>query len=277
MTNFDISAETLGVGDELALAGTYRRTVHASLERVWENVFDWEHLPSLHETSFSSIELIARTTHGWRVRVGVQPRKHLQLLELRADRPASRYCVRTLEGAGQGTQIWTLLNSEAAHQTAIEVRYYIPEHRPERLAAVGAAYRRTYERLWDEDETMMQHREKMLESRSAAALTGNRLSLGNLSELRLRLPLLTEFAGRPLRVIELAGELIAHSTVCPHMLGPLDHASIDADGCVRCPWHSYRFDVRTGRSAEGRAMCLPVAPQVVVEPSGQVFLADRSS
>ena len=29
------------------------------------------------------------------------------------------------------------------------------------------------------------------------------------------------------------------------MLGPLEEAAVE-DGCVRCPWHGYRFDLRTG-------------------------------
>jgi phenylpropionate dioxygenase-like ring-hydroxylating dioxygenase large terminal subunit len=60
----------------LDCAGTYRRTVRAGLDRVWENVFDWEHLPALHEQDFYAVELldsgpwggesassIGRTTH----------------------------------------------------------------------------------------------------------------------------------------------------------------------------------------------------------------------
>jgi nitrite reductase/ring-hydroxylating ferredoxin subunit len=35
--------------------------------------------------------------------------------------------------------------------------------------------------------------------------------------------------------------------VCPHFGGPLDDAPVDDRGIVTCPWHGYRFDVRTGR------------------------------
>ncbi len=38
--------------------GFYRRTIRASLSRVWENVLDWEHLPWLHRSSFSDIKLL---------------------------------------------------------------------------------------------------------------------------------------------------------------------------------------------------------------------------
>jgi nitrite reductase/ring-hydroxylating ferredoxin subunit len=38
------------------------------------------------------------------------------------------------------------------------------------------------------------------------------------------------------------------------------------DGCVRCPWHGYRFDLRTGLSADGRGLRLAPAPEVRVDP-----------
>ena len=50
----------------LASVATYRRTVAASLERVVENVLDWEHLPWLHRASFSSVELVDAGESGWR-------------------------------------------------------------------------------------------------------------------------------------------------------------------------------------------------------------------
>ncbi|MGE0682172.1 MAG: hypothetical protein AB7P69_14895, partial [Candidatus Binatia bacterium] len=53
----------------LTLVATYRRTIHASLERVLENVRDWEHLPWLHRSSFRSIELLEQTSTSWRARI----------------------------------------------------------------------------------------------------------------------------------------------------------------------------------------------------------------
>jgi len=46
------------VSPGLDRVATLRRTIGASLERVWENVFDWEHLPWLHRQDFASIDLI---------------------------------------------------------------------------------------------------------------------------------------------------------------------------------------------------------------------------
>ena len=51
----------------LHLAAVYRREVGASLARIWENVFDWEHLAHLHDASFASCGLIDRGAWGWRM------------------------------------------------------------------------------------------------------------------------------------------------------------------------------------------------------------------
>ena len=53
----------------LTLAAVYEREVAASLERIWENVLDWEHLPWLHRTSFQAIHEVEAGPSGWRARV----------------------------------------------------------------------------------------------------------------------------------------------------------------------------------------------------------------
>ena len=49
--------------------GIYRRVIRASLDRVWENVLDWEHLPHLHKESFRAIAPIRVDRDGWRANV----------------------------------------------------------------------------------------------------------------------------------------------------------------------------------------------------------------
>ncbi len=56
------------------------------------------------------------------------------------------------------------------------------------------------------------------------------------------------------RTVVIGGVTLRHATVCPHLGGPLDGPVVD--GCVTCPWHGYRFDVRTGCSADGRRLSL---------------------
>ena len=260
----------------LALAATYGREVRAGIERVWENVLDWEHLPALHEIYFDHVALIEIGSWGWRVELTKTPgtADRRMLLELQIDRAKARYRVRILAGDGMGTEIWTLLEALGPQRTAIEVRFYLPEHRPERLAELGEKYRSSYARLWDQDEAMMMRREALLaRSPTRSGVSGASLALGLLSELRSRLPLLVELDGEPFRILELEdGVLVAHSTICPHWLGPLDEAAPE-NGVLRCPWHGYRFDLRTGASADGRGCRLAPAPRVFVDPAtGEVSL-----
>jgi nitrite reductase/ring-hydroxylating ferredoxin subunit len=254
---------------------SYRRTVGASLERVVENVLDWEHLPWLHRGSFSSIELFDAGDSGWRAGVGLQPPGRTVEIEVRFEPSRERYVTRTLHGAGEGTEIWTRLAPRAAHETAIEVEFLVPDVAAGARDALGKAYLGLYERLWDEDEAMMRRREAELGRLRArpreAAGRAEPVALGRLAELRARLPLVVESGGRAYRVIELDGELVAHATVCPHRLGPLDACAVE-DGALRCPWHGYRFDARTGEGRDGRRLRLPPAPRVAIDAGSNVRL-----
>jgi nitrite reductase/ring-hydroxylating ferredoxin subunit len=254
----------------LVSVGVYRREVRASLERIWENVLDWEHLPWLHRESFSRIQCLDAGPSGWRAKLGLAPEKAGQeiLLELALERPALRYVARTLAGPGRGTEIWTRLRPTSADRTEIEVEFLLPEIPPPQRDPLGRAYSQLYTLLWDQDESMMARREAQLAARPDGP-PPDPVSLGRLASLRPSLPLLVELGGREFRVIEIAGELVAHATQCPHRLGPLADAPIE-DGCLRCPWHGYRFDVRTGASVDGRRLRLARAPQVVIDPESSL-------
>ncbi|MGR7025025.1 Rieske (2Fe-2S) protein [Geodermatophilus sp. URMC 62] len=47
------------------------------------------------------------------------------------------------------------------------------------------------------------------------------------------------------------GEYFAVSRRCRHQLADVSKGSIDADGCLVCPWHGARYDVRTGEMVAG--------------------------
>ena len=66
--------------------------------------------------------------------------------------------------------------------------------------------------------------------------------------------------GRKVAVFRVGGALHAMDGVCPHRGGPLGEGTV-ADGVVTCPWHGWRFEVRTGKcvSFPGRDQaCVPV-------------------
>src|SRR5438270_13035669 len=139
----EIDRKALGVDSGLHLAATYVREVEASIARVWENVFDWEHLPALHAEYFCDVRLLEQHARGWQVAVTRQPGgpDRRIVIELDVERERARYRVRTIEGAGAGTEIWTLLATRGADRTAIAVRFYLPQKDPQKLAELGEAYR----------------------------------------------------------------------------------------------------------------------------------------
>jgi nitrite reductase/ring-hydroxylating ferredoxin subunit len=74
---------------------------------------------------------------------------------------------------------------------------------------------------------------------------------------------LVEIGGRRIIVFNIKGELFALSDTCPHRgaslsggvltglvvsNGPGDYTYTRAGEIIRCPWHQWEFDVRTGRS-----------------------------
>lgn len=253
----------------LHLAGTYRRRVAASIARIRENVLDWEHLPALHASSFAACKLVDTDSDGWRVRLVNAGSDSPQILKLYMAPDTSGYRVVTEAGFGTGSEIRVAVTPRAEHQTDVVVDYHVPEADPGRLAMIGQAFVAIYEWLWDEDEAMMVAREAALAPRPRAP---TRVDLG--PEAALQLPLVFDLGSGRFRLVRHNGALIAHSLYCPHWLGPLDGA-IDGDGAVTCPWHGYRFDVGSGRSADGRHLRLAAPPRISFE-NGRV-IADVQS
>jgi len=176
---------------------------------------------------------------------------------------------RTTEGTGQGTEIWTALMPKGEYSTGIEVSFHDPRVDDALRNSLERSYLDLYTRLWDQDEEMMQVRQARLEemARRASERGPDRVELGRLAELEPRLPTCVDTPRGRFRLLRLEGELVAHSAVCPHMLGPLEgHGSeVVPAGEVRCPWHGHRFDVRTGERTNGRSGHLSPAPWIDVD------------
>jgi nitrite reductase/ring-hydroxylating ferredoxin subunit len=47
------------------------------------------------------------------------------------------------------------------------------------------------------------------------------------------------------------GEYFAVGRRCRHLRADLAEGSIDAEGCLVCPWHQSAYDVRTGQMTRG--------------------------
>jgi nitrite reductase/ring-hydroxylating ferredoxin subunit len=253
------------------VAARYERVIVASVARIWENVVDWEHLPWLHRTSFAAVRPLEERPDGWRAWVTTLPREDRSLVEVVVDRPRLRYVTRTVEGAGEGTEIRTALEPAGERETRVHVEFRIPAVDAARAAKIGAAYVRLYERLWDEDEGMMVVRQRRLDRGGRRGANRAAIALGPVDDLRRRLPLVARLGDDEVRLVEVDGDIFAHGTVCPHLGGPLEAAPV-VDGCVTCPWHGYRYDVRSGRCADHDELTLPIAG-VTVDANGNTTLS----
>jgi nitrite reductase/ring-hydroxylating ferredoxin subunit len=96
---------------------------------------------------------------------------------------------------------------------------------------------------------------------------------------------LVQLNGRGVVVFNIKGEFFALSDQCPHKGaslsggkltglvesdGPGDYTYSRAGEIVRCPWHGWEFDIRTGRSyCDPRRMRL-MQFNVTVEPGAKV-------
>lgn len=92
---------------------------------------------------------------------------------------------------------------------------------------------------------------------------GNRYVVGLVEEIPAGERKIVQIAGRSIGVFNVNGEFFALRNRCPHQGGPLcagwTGAWVHSDGpgdyqrsrpgeMVRCPWHGWEFDVRTGQS-----------------------------
>ena len=65
------------------------------------------------------------------------------------------------------------------------------------------------------------------------------------------------YEGRIYALFNDAGVIAAIDGVCPHQGGPLAEGRLDGT-TVTCPWHGWRFDVRTGKTPLGPKIRQPV-------------------
>lgn len=256
-------------GGTVPHVGTYRRMLPVSVERLYENALDWEHLPHLHRESFAGARCLDSGSWGWRAVVTRHDGRE-SVIELDLDRRCRRWITRTLEGAGAGSEVWTQALPLGPAQVDIVVDFFVPDLPPERRRRAGETFARLYTRLYDEDVAMMRERQRQLDRRVGAVREGERRTvLGPRGALRL--PMRVVAGGRDFVLTEADGELLAFPAQCPHQLGPLDAGEFDG-AVVRCPWHGYRFDVRSGENLSGGTCRLTRLPRVEVSADGTVVL-----
>src|SRR4051794_29597048 len=102
---------------------------------------------------------------------------------------------------------------------------------------------------------------------------------------------IVEVAGRSIGIFNVSGELFALRNRCPHQGGPLclgpleglvrsagpgDYTFSRPGEVLRCPWHGWEFDIRTGQSWFDPARVRVRRYAVSVEPSPAVATDDPS-
>jgi 3-phenylpropionate/trans-cinnamate dioxygenase ferredoxin subunit len=96
---------------------------------------------------------------------------------------------------------------------------------------------------------------------------------------------LVEIRGRAVALFNVGGEFVALLDRCPHQGGALSKGKLvglvesDGPGCyrysrmgeiVRCPWHGWEFDLRTGKSYCDPARTWVKSFAAAVEPGSRV-------
>ncbi len=258
--------------------GNYVRKLPVSMARMMENAYDWEHLPFVHQSSFSSIVLIESGSWGWRAEVSLPPvgSDNFQIIELLVDAPRNYWATTVLAGEGEGIQIHTQATELSRDGIEVDIRFYLPKAPAESLQSeLILNYLRTqYGQLYDEDLGLMEGRQFALDQNQKpipTAASPAEVLIGRVTDMNPNQSYIIEL-GRDLFAVRYwQRRWIIHSAICPHRLGPLGTAKIDSDGAITCPWHGYRFDIESGKNYSGKCASLKAAPKLV-ERNGNIYL-----
>ena len=75
--------------------------------------------------------------------------------------------------------------------------------------------------------------------------------------------------GKPIALVNAGGTLYAVDNTCLHRGGPVGEGELDGT-VLTCPWHGWRWDVKTGANTNNPAVKLACHP-VTVE-NGEVYV-----
>jgi nitrite reductase (NADH) small subunit len=75
------------------------------------------------------------------------------------------------------------------------------------------------------------------------------IPVGKLAELTPGSCRSVEADGMGVAICNVDGTIYAVDNTCPHAGGPLGEGSLDGD-LIECPWHGWRYNVRTGERPE---------------------------
>jgi len=283
----------------LYFVGSYERRLPVSITRMMENAYDWEHLPHVHKSSFKSLALHEQGTWGWRA-IATLPDSRLQHLELLVDRSENYWATTVLSGDAKGFEIHTRARELSEYVIEVQVTFYLPQAFSKILMALNlsrrllplSVYRRIaaklgiervskneraevsilralqaqYSVLYDEDEDLMSGRQQAIDHRQASKdiENPNTLIIGTVDDVLDQLPKVVQFGAQRFVINRWQDDWRVYSADCPHLLGPLEHAEIDQNGKIQCPWHGYKFDIIRGNNCDQKTRSLATPPTLTL-------------
>lgn len=211
---------------ELVEVGTYSSgELGAPAALAIEDELDWEHLPFVHSTTFSAIELISAGADGWSAFVTFVDGPRMEM-RVRLDADRLGYINSTWSDGVETGRTVARVDPLGPDRCRWNLWFYTPDVPGLDRAAVGAYYVDAWARIIAEDEPKMMLRAEALK----AGPEGRR---------RRRQAVLPDGRG------------VSVPMLCPHMGLPLN-CEPDAAGVMTCPWHGYRFDAVTGACLSGQ-------------------------
>lgn len=98
---------------------------------------------------------------------------------------------------------------------------------------------------------------------------GRRIKVASVAELEAGQGRVVQADGKTLALFNVEGTFYALDNACSHRGGPLGAGDLEG-AVVTCPWHAWRWDVRTGANVNSPAVRVACYPVVVEE--GTVFV-----
>lgn len=96
-----------------------------------------------------------------------------------------------------------------------------------------------------------------------------RVSIGQAADIPVGEGCVVEAEGKTLALFNVDGAFYALENACAHRGGPLGEGDLDGTVVV-CPWHAWRWDVKTGANVNNPAVTMPCFPVSVDD--GRVFV-----
>src|SRR5690242_5063075 len=82
-----------------------------------------------------------------------------------------------------------------------------------------------------------------------------------------------EAGGIGVALCNVNGTIYALDNTCPHAGGPLGEGSLDGE-LIECPWHGWRYNVRTGERPENHDIAVSCFPVHLKDDVIHVMLPD---